>query len=511
MIGGGFAAMDSNIIKASVPLFLALTIFSNVSAKPPDDPSIAGWVTEALSEDQRVASADIKVTALEGIVTLAGSVRNLVQKSYADLEAKKIKGVFGVVNKLTVDPVLRPDIEIRQAIRRRIINSSVISSESVGVYVNGGIVTLSGTVPSYSEKQEASLLAGEVRGVKSVVNSILVVNTRKRPDAEVRADAQAKIGRDVYLAGLPVTVSVQKGVATLTGEVDNAYEKERAGEDALQVSNIVDVNNDLKVRWWEMTGVRDTQPAPSDSAMAKSVEDELYADLRVDNSWDVHVKAKAGQVTLQGTLPTLRQKFLAKQDAMEVVGVGSISNRITVKGPWRDDIGINADARFALNSDYALSGDAIDLLVNNGTVTLTGNLNTPYEKSQAEKDVSGILGVRDIVDKIVVNWEPRYFDKDLKDRIKIRLAGNWATWPVAGNIAVTVQNGTATLTGTVATWAQYGESARIALLTKGVRRIDNRLLVKGVPYQREEFHSAPPDVLSEPDYTDPWSIFRYNR
>ena len=90
-----------------------------------------------------------------------------------------------------------------------------------------------------------------------------------------------------------------------------------------------------------------------------------------------------------------------------------MSNLIAVKEPWRDDLGINVDARFALSSDYALTGYDINLIVNNGTVTLTGNVNTPYEKSQAVKDVSGILGVQNIVDNIIVNWEPRSFDKAL--------------------------------------------------------------------------------------------------
>lgn len=491
-------------------LMFSLTACPAAAVKPPSDASITDWVNEALYEDSRVGPCDIAVNTVQGIVTLEGSVGNLVQKQYAELEAKKIKGVLGVVNKVAVKPVARPDIEIRQAIRRRFINSSDISSESLSVKVEKGAVVLSGIVSSFTEKQEAGLLAGEVQGVVSIDNNIMLAFGIKRPDAEVSADIKAKIGRDVFLAELPITVSVEKGVATIMGEVDNAYEKDRASEDAMLVSNVASIKNNLKVRWWEMTGVRSKAPVASDSALAQWVREELYVDLRIEKPWNVLVKAKAGHVDLTGTLPTLRQKLLARQDAADVIGVAWVSDRIVVKCPWRDDLGIGADARFALNSDYALANDEIDLIVNNGTATLKGSVNTSYERSQAEKDVSGVLGVVDVADNIIVNWRPLYFDEPLSDRIKDRLAGNWATSPVAGKISVTVQNGSAALTGVVETWAQYGEAARVAFLTEGVRRVDNRLTVQGANYAWEKFRTVSPDVLGEPRYTDPWRVFHYN-
>jgi osmotically-inducible protein OsmY len=337
--------------------------------------------------------------------------------------------------------------------------------------------------------------------VTAINNIIKVVYVSKRSDNEIAADVRGKISRDAYLNGLPMSVSVDKGVVVLSGEVGNPYEKERAAHDAIQVSNVSEVKNNLMVKGWKVTVVRTGAPAPSDSALAKWVYDELYADLRIDKLWDIHIKAKNGHVTLRGTLPTMRQKYLAQQDAMEVTGVAWVSNLIMVKSPRREDLGIDADARSTLSSDYSLANDKINLVVNNGIVTLKGNVNTQYERSQAEKDVSGILGVQNIVNNIKIDWEPRYLDRALTERIGDRLAQNWKTWPVAAQITVTVQNGTAVLTGQVHTWSQYGEAARVASLTAGARQVDNRLSVLGANYELEKFSDLPHDALIAPSDT----------
>ncbi len=97
------------------------------------DADITYWVKDALRHDPRVDASEITASTKEGIVTLSGSVDNLSAKKYADLEAKKINGVLGVVNKITVMPSYRSDTDIRNAIRRRILNSAVIESQGLKV------------------------------------------------------------------------------------------------------------------------------------------------------------------------------------------------------------------------------------------------------------------------------------------------------------------------------------------------------------------------------------------
>lgn len=480
----------------------ALVPMSVGAAERPSDSAITSWVDRALAEDPRVVSSDIRVSANDGIVTLAGTVRNLAEKKYADLETKKIKGVRGVVNKLDIATSRRSDADMAQEIRRRIIISAVIKSDGLGVRVIDGNVVLSGTVASYSERQQAELLASEVRGVKSVTDNLVVSYSAKRSDADIRRDVEAELDRDIYLVGLPIAVSTTNGVVTLTGQVGNAYQKDRAFDDANWVGNVFAVKNDLKVVWWQNDGVREKTATPSDAELATSVRDELWQDLRIVDPWDISVKAEFGNVTLRGTVPTYYQKWMAGQAAKEVVGVGWVSNMINVKPEWRDDRAIRSDVDFAIHSDYALYGDEIGVRVNDGIVTLTGNVNYSYERSQAGKDVAAVLGVADLVNEIAVNWQPKFNDAALRERITNRLDANGETWWVSNRITVAVTRGVATLTGDVDRWSQYNEAARIAYRTDGVRAVDNRLTVKEAQYKWDERYGVYPDLDFYGPYDD---------
>jgi osmotically-inducible protein OsmY len=433
----------------------------------------------ALFEDPRVRAADITVRSIDGIVTLDGTVRTLAELQFVDLEAKKIRGVLGVINKLTVKPVYRLDIEIRQDLRHRIITSSMIKSENLGVRVENGVVFLTGTVGSSVERDEVSLLAAEVRGVKGIENHIEVAYKFKRPDVEIQKDVLTKLANDIYLFGSHIAVAVKNGFVTLSGEVGNVFQKERAEKDAASLFNVIGVNSDLEVIWSSDEGVRTDARAFSDSIVANTLGDELRLDSRFDDPKKIRIQVRQGTITLNGTVPTYMQKRLAEQDVQEIEGVQWINNLLQVKGVWRDDEGIYRDIRDAIASDYLLIKDRINFYVIDGIVTLKGNVTSNYEKSRVEKDIERIIGLKDIMDFIIVDWLPIYTDDVLKDRIFDRLVSNWETWPLLNKIIINVKDGRATLTGTVDTWAQFREAGRITVQTDGIRSVDNRLVVHG--------------------------------
>jgi osmotically-inducible protein OsmY len=171
------------------------------------DSDINYWVNEALFEDPRIDASEITASTFDGIVTLSGTVRNLAAKEYADSETKKIRGVLGVINKIVVMPDFRFDTDIAQDVRHRIVNSSTIVSNNINVVYTDGKVSLAGEADSWAEKQEAGLLASEVRGVTAVNNNLLVRYKSKRSDQEIKKDAISALNRDVYLTGLPIRMS----------------------------------------------------------------------------------------------------------------------------------------------------------------------------------------------------------------------------------------------------------------------------------------------------------------
>jgi osmotically-inducible protein OsmY len=377
-----------------------------------------------------------------------------------------------VVNKLTVKPVYRLDMEIRQDLRHRIIYNSMIKSENIGVRVDSGVVFLTGTVESSVERDQIALLASEVRGVKAIENHIEVTYKFKRPDMEIRKDVLMKLANDVYLNGLRITVAVKNGFVTLGGEVGSVFEKQRAEKDAASLFNVIGVNNDIKVRWSNAEVAINKSGSFPDSILTNTLVDELRLDGRFDDPRTIKINLLQGTITLTGTVPTYVQKRLAKQDVREIAGVQWINNLIQVKGVWREDDGIYADVSEALASDYSLR-NKINFYVVDGVVTLKGNVDSEHEKSRVEKDIEGIIGVKDIKDHLIVEWLPIYSDDALKSRILDRFTANWQTWSLLNRIIINVKDGRVTLTGTVDTWAQFKEAGRIAGQTDGVRSVES--------------------------------------
>jgi osmotically-inducible protein OsmY len=453
----------------------------------PSDDTIKQWVSDALREDPRVESSHITISSQDGIVTLEGEVRNLAAKRYADLETKKISGVRGVINNLEVTPQRRPDGKIEDDVRASLAESPYENLHKLTVRAVDGVVTLKGQVNSWTEKQEAQLLAGEVLGVRKVVNDLSLHYATSRPDDAIQTDVMASISRDVYLDGLPVEVTVKDGKVTLTGSVGSAYERDRA-TDAAWVDNVQSVDNELKVAWWEDEGARKAPPKLTDRQIEEAVREELYNDLRVAKPLNITVDCAYGHVTLKGAVPTFEQRRLARQDAKNVVGVGWVTDYLMVKTEWRDDADIQHDIMARFNGDYLINGEDLKVRVKDGVATLSGNTNTYDERSHAVEVASRVPGVVKVVDDIDVNWFWRFTDAKIQQRIKDRLRQHSATRLVANDINVGVNDGVARLTGTVYTWDERKEADRIAFLTDGVRAVDDDLRVKGVDYPWEEWH-----------------------
>lgn len=446
------------------------------AAPSPTDAGITTWVFEALLADPHVDASTIAIAVHDGIVSLNGSVWNLTAKRYAALEAEKIKGVRGVINQLQVEPSPRFDADIAQDVRQRLIDSESIVSYGLRTSVQDGVVTLDGTVTSYAESQQAALLAGEIRGVKGIINHLTVDFPTVRSDDVIQTDVAGAVRRDVYLTGLPITTTVQDSVVTLRGEVGTAYQKERAGEDVSRVWNVARVDNRLKVVPWDDPRTRQQMPVLSDAQINAAVRQELAADARLATA-DITPHVAEGEVTLLGTVPSFYQKRVAAQDVRDVVGVMAVTDNLMVRTARRADTDLRIDVRQQLDTDALLAPDTLAARVHNGIVTLTGNVNSSFERSHAEAVAARVRGIRNVVNHIVVNWSHWYADKTMQQRIKDFLATNGETQWVAPQIHVAVDGGTVTLTGKVNAWAERNAAGEVAREMEGVRRVDNQLVI----------------------------------
>lgn len=139
------------------------------------DADIAAAVTRALEWDAWVDIDKFEVTVSKGWVTLKGEVEWGFQRADAERVARRITGVRGVSNLITVRPRQKPSPdEMKQKIEDALVRSAEMDAKRIAVDVAGDKVILSGTVRSWAEKMEAERAAWSGPGVASVENRISV-------------------------------------------------------------------------------------------------------------------------------------------------------------------------------------------------------------------------------------------------------------------------------------------------------------------------------------------------
>ncbi len=137
------------------------------------DADIAAAAVSGLEWDAILSTEKVKVTVSKGWVTLDGEVEWQYQKADAERVVRRLKGVKGVTNLITVKPTVSPS-DLKKKIEQALTRSVQEDADSIQLEVNGGTVILKGKVRSYLEKKEAERAAWLAPGVTSVDNRITI-------------------------------------------------------------------------------------------------------------------------------------------------------------------------------------------------------------------------------------------------------------------------------------------------------------------------------------------------
>jgi osmotically-inducible protein OsmY len=203
----------------------------------------------------------------------------------------------------------------------------------------------------------------------------------------------------------------------------------------------------------------------------------------VDASF-IDVNVEDGHVTLAGRVSNAAQKRLAVQDAW-VGGVKSVgaenlrvSHLLRRQPPVRRQVELPSDeaieraAAISLTQDPRVPADAVAVDVANGAVTLSGQVASLATKRAVEQDISNIVGVSRVNNKLEV-VSPSLSDSAIEERIREAFGRN--PYLARADLVVSVTEGRVVLSGIAEHSYQISEAEELASRVRGVRQVENKI------------------------------------
>ncbi|MEM4990041.1 BON domain-containing protein [Collimonas sp. H4R21] len=216
----------------------------------------------------------------------------------------------------------------------------------------------------------------------------------------------------------------------------------------------------------------------SDRQLRQDVMDELEWDPSI-NDTEIGVEVKDGVVTLGGHLGSYAEKYAAEHAALRVAGVKGVAVELDVRlsgTSERTDAEIVCASEFALEWNVLVPPGRVHVMVEDGWVTLSGELERDYQRVAAGKAIRNLMGVTGVSNQITV--KPAVLPSDVK--VKIEAALQRRAHIETQRLTVVVNGDQVTLAGPVRSWSERYAALQAAAAASGVTRVIDKMVIAEV-------------------------------
>lgn len=210
--------------------------------------------------------------------------------------------------------------------------------------------------------------------------------------------------------------------------------------------------------------------------LQKNVQDALKWEPLLKAA-EIGVTVEDGVVTLTGAVDSYAKKLEAEDAAKSIAGVKAVIEKIEIQfgSTWyKSGSEIAIEVLDALNANWEIPNDKVKVKIEDGWVTLDGELSWNYQKQAAKTSIRNLMGVKGVTNNITIRPETQ--DIIEKRDIEKALARNWSI--NEQDVQIAVKNNEVTITGTVSSLYQKNQAERIVWNAPGVCSVVNELVIE---------------------------------